>query len=58
MAQTLRDLIGLDKQIVLSGIGRKFEIWNEADWAEQYTQTINPSDNGAPLPPELEQLAY
>lgn len=58
MPQALRALIGLEKQIVLSGLGRKFEIWNDSEWEAQYTQTINPSASDAPLPPELEQLAF
>lgn len=29
---TLRELAALDKDLVVAGVGHRFEIWNEADW--------------------------
>ncbi len=32
----LRDVVGLDKKIMLVGMGKKFEIWSEDDWKEKF----------------------
>ncbi|MFO1322995.1 MAG: division/cell wall cluster transcriptional repressor MraZ [Burkholderiales bacterium] len=48
----LRRYANLDKHAVLVGQGRKFELWDEARWAEQTAQAIAfPADG---LPPELD----
>jgi MraZ protein len=31
----LRDLVGLDKDVALVGMGNRFELWNALDWDEQ-----------------------
>jgi len=31
----LRELIGLDKEVALVGMGNRFELWNALDWDEQ-----------------------
>jgi len=47
----LRRYAGLDKRVVLVGQGRKFELWDEAQWQVETTQAIAfPADG---LPPEL-----
>lgn len=35
LPQTLRDYANLDKQVMLLGQGKKFEIWNASHWEEQ-----------------------
>lgn len=54
----LRDYAKLDKQIMMIGQGRKFEIWSDAHWEtgrnhwiEKATSTENP------LPPELQSFS-
>lgn len=48
----LRQYARLDKHVVLVGQGRKFELWDEAAWAQVTAQAIAfPSDG---LPPELD----
>ena len=49
---SLRRYANLDKHVVLVGQGRKFELWDEAQWQAQTAQTIAfPADG---LPPELD----
>ena len=48
----LRRYASLDKRVVLVGQGRKFELWDEAQWQAQTAQAIAfPADG---LPPELD----
>lgn len=30
----LREFAGLDKEVVLAGVGRRIEIWNKVRWEE------------------------
>jgi len=47
----LRSYASLDKQVVLVGQGRKFELWGQAQWQVETAQAIAfPADG---LPPEL-----
>lgn len=48
----LRQYARLDKHVVLVGQGRKFELWDEAQWQAQTAQAIGFPANG--LPPELD----
>ena len=32
LTPTLRDLAALGKDLVVAGVGHRFEIWNESDW--------------------------
>ena len=48
----LRRYASLDKHVVLVGQGRKFELWDEAQWQVETAQAIAfPADG---LPPELD----
>jgi MraZ protein len=49
---TLRDYAGLDKQLMLVGLGKKFELWDEAAWLK----TLAVADDDA-LPPEMLSLS-
>jgi len=53
----LREFAELDKRIVLIGQGNKFEIWDEAQWAERRDQWLNEVDGDEGLPTELESLS-
>ncbi len=52
----LRDYASLEKQIILVGQGKKFEIWSEAHWNTRRSEWLN-GEGDAPLPPELESLS-
>ena len=53
----LREFAELDKHIVVSGQGNKFEIWNELLWTERRDQWLNEADGDEDLPTELESLS-
>jgi MraZ protein len=48
----LREKTGLNKQIVLVGIGNKFEVWNEENWDREWED-----DDDLDLSEELESLS-
>jgi len=48
----LRQYAGLDHRVVLVGQGSKFELWDDAKWAEQTARAITFPAGG--LPPELD----
>ena len=48
----LREITGLNKQIVLLGIGNKFEVWDEDSWNREWED-----DEEIELPAELESLS-
>ena len=35
LPSVLRDFAGLEKEVVLVGVGSRIEIWNKAIWAEK-----------------------
>ena len=49
---TLRDYAGLDKSLMLVGLGNKFELWNEAMWLQSVAEI-----DDEPLPPEMLSLS-
>ena len=49
----LREKTGLDKQIVLVGIGNKFEVWDEASWIREWEE----DEDELELSEELESLS-
>ncbi|RYZ97191.1 MAG: transcriptional regulator MraZ [Moraxellaceae bacterium] len=49
---TLRDYAGLDKNLMLVGLGKKFELWDEAAWISTLAD-----DGDADLPPEMLSLS-
>lgn len=49
----LREIAGLDKQIVLVGIGNKFEVWDETSWAREWED----DDEELELTAELQALS-
>lgn len=48
----LREKNNLTKQIVLVGIGNKFEVWNEENWSDEWDD-----EEELELPEELEALS-
>jgi MraZ protein len=55
VSQTLRDYAGLEKELILVGLGKKFELWSETAWVASVADA-DLSDE--PMPPELLSLSY
>ena len=53
----LREFAELDKRVVLTGQGNRFELWNEATWEEQRDRWLTADDGEGPFPAELETLS-
>jgi MraZ protein len=54
----LRDYAKLDKQIMMIGQGKKFEIWSDANWQAGRADWIEQAGSGDyPLPPELQSFS-
>jgi MraZ protein len=51
----LRTYAQIDKEIILSGQGHNFEIWNEQIWDKQL-KTLNTLSEQTPVPIEVAQL--
>jgi MraZ protein len=52
----LREFAGLDKRVVLAGLGNKFEIWNEEAWEKNCGDWVAEDDDEATMPDSLESL--
>lgn len=50
---TLRDYAGLEKKLMLVGLGKKFELWSEEAWLA----SIQVQDSGQELPEEMLSLS-
>jgi MraZ protein len=55
ISRELRDFAGLDKQAMLVGQGKKFELWDEERWNARLDEWVAAGDN-EPLPQELADL--
>lgn len=53
----LRDYAGLTRDVVLSGQGTRFELWDEALWVAQREASIKLHQGGQELPPELSAIS-
>jgi MraZ protein len=51
VSPVLREFAGLEKQVMLVGQGRHFEMWSEASWRSQLDEALAQGDQV--LPPEL-----
>lgn len=47
VAQSLRDIAGLDKRVVVTGQTNKIEIWDEALWQSSAEQWLSPESRKA-----------
>jgi MraZ protein len=52
----LRDYAGLTRDVVLSGQGTRFELWDEAMWSAQREASIKLHQSGQALSPELTSI--
>ena len=59
VAENLRKFASLDKRVVLTGQGNKFEIWDEDAW-NRINQWVDEEELGdlGELSPELESLSF
>jgi MraZ protein len=53
----LREYARMEKQVMLVGQGKKFELWSEADWHQNRDQWLSPEEAEEALPPELESFS-
>lgn len=53
----LRELVKLEKRIILLGQGNKFEVWNEQTWNQQRDQWLDETGADDDLSDELESLS-
>jgi MraZ protein len=53
----LREFAHLDKQLMLIGQGRKFELWSETSWQERRDTWLAEETADETLPPELQSLS-
>jgi len=53
----LRELVRLEKRIILLGQGNKFEVWDEQTWNDRRDQWLEETDSDEGLSDELESLS-
>jgi len=53
----LRELVNLEKRIILLGQGNKFEVWNEQTWNDRRDEWLQETDLDDGLSDELESLS-
>ncbi len=53
----LREFAGLDKHVVLVGQGKRFELWDENAWNEQFDKWLSAAADKEGMPEELQQLS-
>lgn len=53
----LRELVHLEKRIILLGQGNKFEVWNEQTWNDRRDEWLQETDSDEGLSDELESLS-
>ncbi len=53
----LREYAGLTKKTMLLGQGKKFELWDEARWADRRDQYLDEASNAEETPLELQTLS-
>ena len=51
----LREFAKLDKRVVLAGVGKKFEIWNEDAWEQSCDEWVSTGESGS-VPDSLGSL--
>ena len=52
----LREFAGLEKRVVLTGLGNKFEIWNEEAWEKLCSEWVDEGDSSGALPDPFNDL--
>jgi MraZ protein len=57
LPQELREFAGLQRQGMLIGQGRKFELWSESSWAERLEEMLKSGKATTGLPSEFDSLS-
>lgn len=57
LSQSLRDFAGLDKTVVLVGVGNKFELWDEEKWNKRKNTWLSDGDVESSLTEEMQNLS-
>jgi len=52
----LRGFAGLERDVVLLGLGRKFELWQQANWDARREASLDHTPDAGGLPDELARL--
>ncbi len=52
----LREFAGLDKRVVLTGLGNKFEIWNEEAWDKLCSDWVADGSSAGDMPDPFSRL--
>lgn len=52
----LRGFAGLERDVVLLGLGRKFELWQQANWDARREASLDHAPDAGGLPDELARL--
>ncbi len=45
ISASLKNMVGLGKELVLVGLGNRFELWNEASWIEETQKALTASQD-------------
>jgi MraZ protein len=53
----LREFAKIERDVIFTGLGKKFEIWDAARWKAQRDEWLVAAKSGAPVPPELRSLS-
>jgi MraZ protein len=53
----LREYAGMDKQVMLVGQGKKFELWSESGWNSRRDEWLSGEGTEETLPAELESFS-
>jgi MraZ protein len=53
----LRELVNLEKRIILLGQGNKFEVWDEQTWNDRRDQWLEETESDEGLPDDLGSLS-
>ena len=57
LPQTLREYAGLEKHVALIGQGKKLELWDQSDWAEQRDLWLSDTNPEGDIPEDLRSLS-
>ncbi|NND65764.1 MAG: division/cell wall cluster transcriptional repressor MraZ [Gammaproteobacteria bacterium] len=58
VSQELREFASIERKAILIGQGHRFELWDEARWADRRDEWLSASNGEGDLPTELESLSF
>ena len=57
LPQSLRDYAGLEKKVVLVGLGKKLELWSEEQWLRERDESLQDTAGNEAMPAEMLSLS-